>query len=441
MRRSLLRLLATSSLLLALASAETRPRYGGTLHVELRSEWTGSLRALVFENLTTVDDGGNPQPQLATSWEAQNSERRWQFWLRRNVRFHDGTPMTAALVTASLTAGECEACPWMAVRAVGDSVVFEFRDPRPQFAAEVALSQYAIQHAAPDGKLVGTGPFRVAARAANGPTVLEANSDHWNGRPFLDAIEVLDNRSERDQLMDFDVGRADAIETAPDSNRRLRTTARTPAARPTELIALTIGAGKPALQDVRLRQAIALTVDRASLHNVVLQKQGEVASGLLPNWMTGYGFLLPHTRDLARAQQLVRETGRPAPLTIAADRRDPVLRLIAERIAVNASDAGIPIAMAAENNTADLVVTRLSLQSSNPGVALNELLRHFTTAPAGAPPESLQATYGDELEPLVNYRLVPLAYVPRAYALAPRVRNWSQTAEGRAKLEDVWLAL
>jgi ABC-type transport system substrate-binding protein len=435
-----------------LAPAETRPRYGGTLRVELRAEWTSAanpLRSLVFENLTTVDGAGNPQPQLATSWESQNGDRRWQFWLRRNVKFHDGTPLTATAAANLLMSTECETCPWRSVRAVGDSVVFEFDEPRPGFAAEVALPRYHLERAT-QGAAAGTGPFRVGERAGrNAGLVLEAFADCWSGRPFLDTIEVLDSRSEREQVMDFDVGRADMIEAAAEQVRRMRLPAaaaggdrraQTQSSQPVELVAIVVRPGRPALQDARVRQAIALSIDRAALHNVVLQKQGEVAGGLLPNWISGYAFLLPHTRDLARAQQVLRDAGKPPVLNIAADSADPVLRLVAERVAVNAADAGITITAVSRKDTADLVVTRLMLQSTNASVGLNELASHLTSAAAGAAPDSPQKTYEAERSLLADYMVIPLAYLPRTYAVGPRVKNWHQDALGRPRLESVWVS-
>src|ERR1700684_2640586 len=96
MKRTAFLLLATSSVLFLLsnASARTRPRQGGTLRVEMRadaSQWMNSARRpLVFDSLTTLDSNGNVQPSLAARWESQSDDRRWQFWLRADVRFHDG---------------------------------------------------------------------------------------------------------------------------------------------------------------------------------------------------------------------------------------------------------------------------------------------------------------------------------------------------------------
>jgi peptide/nickel transport system substrate-binding protein len=445
MRHITLRWLAISSLLLSLAAhAAQRPRYGGVLRVEMRESWTDNanpLRPLVFENLTRIDDGGRAQPQLATSWDSQSDGRRWQFWLRRDVRFHDGAPLTASEVAASLAAA-CANCAWTTVHAVGDSVVFEFADARPLFAAELALPQYAIERPGPVAS--GTGPFRLTGHRDVASVELQAFEDYWGGRPFVDAIEIVDARPLRDEANDFDLGRADVVEIGPDHLRHFQQQhAHAWNSPPVELIAVGFGGANQALQDVRLRQMIAFAIDRAAIYNVVLQKQGEPAGGLLPNWISGYAFLLPHTRDLDRARQLRAQLSLAAPmhnlptLKIAADKDDPVLEFIAERIALDLREAGLTV-QTSPRNVADLFVTRGTLQSTAPGVAFQATAIGFTKTIV-APPEPIQRVYEAELDLVTQATVIPLAYLPRNYAIAQRVRNWSATPDGRPRLEQLWL--
>src|SRR5262249_39176266 len=112
------RLAATSCLLLiaAAAQASSRPRYGGTARILLHERVNSldpaveddhpaardRMAALVFETLTTMDDQGRIRPKLASSWSSEPGKRIWTFRLRL-AKFHDGTPVTAADVVASLT--------------------------------------------------------------------------------------------------------------------------------------------------------------------------------------------------------------------------------------------------------------------------------------------------------------------------------------------------
>src|SRR5271156_5323681 len=98
------------------AGAETRPQYGGTLRVAMHAAPVSldpadstqaesfarrDLTFLMFETLVTADADGRLHPGLAASWQASSGptleNQRWQFQLRRKVKFHDGTALTAEL--------------------------------------------------------------------------------------------------------------------------------------------------------------------------------------------------------------------------------------------------------------------------------------------------------------------------------------------------------
>src|SRR5712692_6335155 len=119
MRRSAWYFLAIVSICLAAATlwSAARPRYGGTLRVEMRvavasldpTEGPDANRAakeklatLVFDRLVQLSDDEQPQPQLALSWQHDVEMKGWQFRLRPGVKFHDGSPLTAAAVVAAL---------------------------------------------------------------------------------------------------------------------------------------------------------------------------------------------------------------------------------------------------------------------------------------------------------------------------------------------------
>lgn len=159
MRWIVLRRAAISCLLLALAlsaPARTRPHYGGTLRVEIEADaWqkngmqNGRLgsplaRRLVFDGLTRVNADGEAQPALAVRWSTENSDHRWQFWIRPGIHFQDGTLLTASGVVASLT-GSCGAgCPWTAVRAVGSTVVLTSDSAMPNLPTLLAGDDFLI---------------------------------------------------------------------------------------------------------------------------------------------------------------------------------------------------------------------------------------------------------------------------------------------------------
>jgi peptide/nickel transport system substrate-binding protein len=497
-------------LLISSASAETRPRYGGTLRVEMRAApqsldpaaatqdpGFAQIAPLLYDTLVRLDASGRPVPSLAASWQ-QESERRWRVTLRPGVHLADGNALGAAMVAQSLH----ESNPEWNVSATGDAVVIESDQPLPDLPAALALSRNAIVLRS-DGRLLGTGPFRVADFQAGRRLTLAAqqDGDGWHERPFLDTVDIQFGRGAREQMLDLELGRADLVEAAPDQLARLiQSGRRASGSDPVELLALRFSHSN--LRDVRVRQAITLAIDRESIFNVLLQRQGEPAAGLLPNWITGYSFLFPATPQVARARQLRTEARQTAALTLVYDAADPLARLVAERIALNVADAGITLkTLPSSQNLAvpDIELVRLRLASTDPGVALAELARTDRlalsaldsgspplsaplggpplsapsggpplsapsggpplSAPSGGPPLSaplggpplsapgvgadrvgLSNVYRETLNALQDYWAVPIAYLPAAYALSSRVRNWTRTRDGSWDLENVWLA-
>jgi ABC-type transport system substrate-binding protein len=93
-------------------------------------------------------------------------------------------------------------------------------------------------------------------------------------------------------------------------------------------------------EDGKLHEALALSIDRAAMNNVLLQGGGEPAGTLLPGWMSGYAFLFPTAIDLQHARQARDAVRQAPPWTLGYDASDPLARVIAERIALNARDTG-----------------------------------------------------------------------------------------------------
>jgi MarR-like DNA-binding transcriptional regulator SgrR of sgrS sRNA len=439
--RTALRWLAISSLVLWLAAAmaaRTRPRYGGTLRMEVRNvDWrdNDAVRPLVLECLTRIGSEGEAQPLLATHWEAQNGARRWLFTLRSKVQWHDGAPLTAASAAASLQAAVTGTeLDGSTVRAEGGTVVVEAARPLPNLPAELALGRFALARNE-QGQVLGTGAFRVDRTMGN-RVALAANDAYWGGRPYLDNIEIVMGRSVRDQWMDAGVNRTDIAAVPAEMLRRAQQDGLRPiSSHDAELIALVAKHSGKAL-DMRLRQALAATVDRLALLNFALQKQGEIAPSLLPNWLTGYAVLFAAEPDPARAHELRGEAGQSRALAIGYEAGDGTLQLMAERIALNARDNGVQ-AMAVGSGDPDFVVRRIPLPSGNAQIALTELANAVQT-PIMLSSEDSDELFRSERDLLTQSNLIPLLYVPRAYAVAERVNGANLDATGRLELTGAW---
>lgn len=422
--------------------ARTRPHYGGTLRIEVTGDgWErpgGIIRRLVLDGLTRVDADGTARPALAIEWKSESDDHRWQFKLRPGVHFTDGSPLTSIAVAGALNL-DCQAnCPWTAVRAVGSQVVFTCDSPMPNLPELLAGDEFLIaltltsEGKTPEG-VIGTGAFQVGG-STNSVLTLAANDGCWSGRPFLDAVEVRAHRPIREQWLDLSVGRADLVEVPAEQLRQAQqqrlTVLTSP---PATLLALQV-ADAGGLGNPLLRQAIALAVDRSALSNVIFQKQGEVTGSLLPANLTGYAFLFPTERDLAKAQEL--RGGLTPPALVLSAEGDGAMQLAAQRIALNLREAGFNVQTANGGAAhADLVLRRLPLEINQPQAALESMLR-AAGATAPAIEQTPGALYQAEREALDRRTLIPLLYLPMSFGVGPRVRDLRLGVDGTPDIAD-----
>jgi ABC-type transport system substrate-binding protein len=393
MRRTLWRSIAAVSVLIAALPGARRPRYGGELRIEIEAAIVDPaalpepFAGQILEGLVRVDERGEFRPCLAASWSHDTARKRWVFALRAGVVLHNGSSWQGTPVEVSDEA------------------------PLPSILRDLIRT----------GATAPTGPFRLAAFEAGKAARLEAHSGYWRGRPFLDAVELRMGRPLHEQAIDFESGKADAIQAAVTDVRRLRQRGTiVSVSQPMETVVLRFESERAS---AAVREAVALSIDRAAIHTVLLQRQGEVSAALLPRWLSGYAFLFPIERNVARAKQLSAQAPQ---LAYGYDPQDPILRAIAERVAVNAAEAGITLRPAG-TGAPDVRIVRVQVGSRDPLLALAGMAAQLRLAP----PKSASA-YEIERTLLEGFRVIPIAHLPHVWALSPKVKDWGL-------LENVWL--
>ncbi len=272
--------------------------------------------------------------------------------------------------------------------------------------------------------------FNVTRWEAGRRAVFAADENAAGGRPFLDGIDIQMARPLRERAIEL--GRADVVELAPTEVRRTAGAQRIWSSSPVRLLALAFG---PRVEDIRIRQALALAVDRAAIHNVLLQRQGDISGALLPQWISGYAFLFPAAADIPRARALlagVPPAARSATLA-AAD------RTMAERIALNARDAGLAVTVVAGDAPADIRLAGIRIASSDPALALAAVAAALDL-PAPPPAGAAEDLYAAERALVETFRAIPLFHLPDLYAVGPRVRGGPGiTPLGEWRFENLWL--
>jgi ABC-type transport system substrate-binding protein len=486
--RAVLAMMVAAALAGHSVAAATPPRYGGTLIVELRApvlvldpmKWkTGSpesaadeqIASAVFDRLVALDRFGRFQPGLATDWSHDEGWRRWQFSLRAGVQFSDGSALTAAEAAAAvqeLFAGTATVTP------SGTHLLLQFPSPVPDLLEQLASGRNFIFRRQADGTLLGTGAFVVAdfapatAITATSRYRLLPNEKCWAGRPFVDVLEVRLGVPALRQLFDLQLGKADVVELSADLVRRAgQENLRIWASAPVLLYALEVSeeAGAPmhtAAGKTDLRAALSLALDRATMANVLLQRQAEPAASFLPQWLSGYAFVFGAESNVERAKEISRTlvgasgAGMP-PLKLRIDAGGDLAKLIGERVAINARQAGISVELqprlAARENAAGaganspktgevpalrLIAWRYSSLSERAELEAMTSSLELDAGNEASRPEAEQL-YARERRLLNERDLIPLVVMPEYVGLGAGVRNWMPERWGHWHLADVWL--
>jgi peptide/nickel transport system substrate-binding protein len=390
--------------------------------------------SLIADTLVNVDTQDRPHPAFAVAWESDASARHWQFTLRRGVKFHDGTVASPTAVAQILGAIHAS---WV-VRASADSISIDTETTWPSLLAELALPRNLLIKRNANGVPIGTGPFLVAGWQPGRLLKLAANEESWAGRPFVDAIEIEFGKSLRDQAIALELDKTEVIEAVPQAaNGAERRNVSLSFSLPTELLALVFSPGSKA-QDVRLREALALAIDRKPIQSVLLKGAGEPAASILPNWMTGYTGVFSVLPNAQRARTLLASLRQPE-LTLSYDPRDQQAQLIAERIALNAREVGITVQVSL-SGTADIRLMLIVLPSPDPATSLGEAALQMGSQP-GTAPLNLDALYQSERTLLDGFVVIPLFHLPVASAASARVRGWEPERLGEWNwLSNVWLS-
>jgi peptide/nickel transport system substrate-binding protein len=444
-----------------------RPRYGGTLRLQTQGTIrtldpaivpanamdAGALRhmlPLVFETLIGVDSSGGLRPLLASSWAVEAQGIRWRVRLRGGVRLHDGSALETSHVVDALRASQKE---WQ-IATDGDTIVIDPGRTQPDVPWALADGRSAIAVRRASGELLGTGPFRVERLEASRVT-LRAHDDYWGSRAFLDAIHIDTGRPLAAQLSDLELDRTDMVVVQPTDRRRLSQRGlRVVASKPLELFALVFEVHRASAASEAIRRTLASTIDRSAICRVLLQEQAEPAEALLPRWLSGYDpfALVRQGRPLSRTSVAALPPDQRV-LTLRAEASDSVARLMAERIAVDASERGFSIAVQAPTGLAprpDIRLLRMKLEPTTPDRALagvmatlgSRILTYVSREPSPSPGAPLNDTLRVERALLEHDVIVPVVHVSEIYGLGQRLDAWNGPPvlpSGAWDLANVWL--
>lgn len=292
----------------------------------------GDANAPVFEGLVEMAPDFTIEPVLATSWEFVEPNT-WRFELREGVTFHDGQPFNADAVAytinelwANTDSNLTNVGPESAVAVDEHTVEVTPTEDNLRFLqqighpskAMIAPGTFAGEGTSPENTPTGTGPFHFVSYNRGQELVVDRNNDYWGEPTQLDRITIRFYPDDTSRVLALQSGEVDAIYDVP------REQAPALEAEPELQIARSgVGAydaillnshGEPPydiLQDRRVREALALGINKEAIVENVWRGNAEVMQTLIPAPVLGqYADMVQgHPYDPDRARALLEEAG------------------------------------------------------------------------------------------------------------------------------------
>lgn len=353
----------------------------------------GSSHSLIFDALMLLDSNLNVQPALATGYKLVN-ELTWEFTLRQGVKFHNGTPFTAADVVATynrvpnvpnspnLFSPFTKSIDRMEI--VNDHLIrFHTKEPNPTlpgdlsrvFIISAAFANATTAEFNSGAACIGTGPYKVAEWVNSERLALDANPGYWGPKPVWGKVVEKVIKSDPTRIANLLSGQVDAIDEVPPGDiPRFREDARfalySGPSSVVHYIALDsarddspfIGPkdGQPPLKgnplkDKRVRRALSLAINRDLIASRLMDGSVTPASQFMPPSFAGTSKKLkPQRFDLEQAKKLLAEAGYANGFKItlhATGDRYPKDRDIAQAIGQTWTRIGLQVAIEAVPGT------------------------------------------------------------------------------------------
>lgn len=305
-----------------------------------------SLLGHIFQSLVGQDEQQRLVPELAESWRAVDNTT-WEFKLRKNVKWHDGSPFTADDVLATFArAPNVPGSPSsFAIYVKGKTLVkiddhtVHIKTPEayPLMPNDISTIYIISRKYGESGKTadynsgkaaIGTGPYKFAQYTPGDRIVLERNTAYWGKKPEWDKVIFRPIKAGPSRVAALLAGDVDMIEAVPSVDlARLKKDPKVSVNQTTSnrVIYLHLdhwrddspfvkakdgGPIKNPLRDLRVRQALSKLIDRDSIVSHVMEDDAIKAGQLLPEGFFGVSDKLkPVAFDPSGAKKLLEAAG------------------------------------------------------------------------------------------------------------------------------------
>jgi peptide/nickel transport system substrate-binding protein len=353
-----------------------KPRRGGTLRAAISggssSDSLDPLNAInnadfarcnnLFEPMIGLTPGGQPVFVLATELTPNKKATQWIMRLRQGVTFHDGKPMTADDVIYTFRyilnpkAPAAAAAGLASIDAAGlkalDSHTVLIPCTMPFATLSEALAIPGYSSVIPVGfnpkAPVGTGPFKLVSFTPGTQSTFARYDGYWQtGLPYLDGVVITDYSDQTSQVSALQAGQVDVANLlSADVISELQSQSKN--------VLISEGGGwnpftmrvdSAPFNDVRVRQAMRLLVDRPQMLELVFGGHGTIGNDVFGIWAAEYDHALPQRhQDIDQAKSLLKAAGQEG-LTVQLVTSDIAQGTVAaaQVLAQQASQAGVTV--------------------------------------------------------------------------------------------------
>lgn len=329
-----------------------QPKKGGTFRIAMLGDaipnpftYAGQLPTIllnktIFSTLVRYDEKDlQPVPDLATEWKMDEGGKSWTFKLRKDVKWHDGKPFTAAdvkftiegIINPKVNAQfRSNLRPVKSVDIIDDYTVrINTTDTFPSLDIMLAYNVVMAPKHLLEGKdlneipefvqkPIGTGPFKFKEYVKGDHATVVANDDYFLGRPYLDSVVYKIIPDINVIIAQLKTGELDAAAVEPQNMDALKgasnvevLSAETPNA-----YYIALNASRWPFDDKKVRQALMYGLDRKLIVEKILFNQMPLATGPLAKAFGPYynSKLQPYPYDPEKAKKLLEEAGfKPGP--------------------------------------------------------------------------------------------------------------------------------
>ncbi len=338
-------------------------------------------RMQVLETLVNVDSSGNLTPGLASKWLLKNDAKVWEFTLRDNVVFHDGSSLNAQVVVDNLNLIRTKPS---ALKKV-DVETIEVIEPnrvritlaKPYRPLGAVLAHHSASILAPKAidssgeivSLIGTGPFSVHEIAIPHKLVVKRFELYWGQKASIEYASYLTGHRAEATVLQARSGQADIVfgvdPAAIPTLKRLPDVTIVRSDLPRTLV-MKVNVGHPLLDDKQVREALSLAIDRKGIATAILKAPEVATEQLLHPYMNDW--YIRHDDagyNIKQAQQLLGDAGwktnvegwlekdgKPFELTLITYADRPELPTIATAIQDQWKKLGIKLTVNITNSSA-----------------------------------------------------------------------------------------